>query len=156
MPYSLDSAKGRAVQGGVIAVFLVLALVLASSQSAQADEVPRIEVFVTEEFLPLTHTRGTTVYVIDGLARMEAGLSRNLPGDPQAAREAVHARLGRMEAGLAQQLENAAQGLARAMHYGIDRYPAIVFDGQAVVYGILDVDAARQRWRQWQKTQDGR
>jgi integrating conjugative element protein (TIGR03757 family) len=41
-------------------------------------------------------------------------------------------------------------GLVQAMQYGIDRYPAIVFDGKAVVYGITDVRAATQRYQQWQ------
>ena len=47
-------------------------------------------------------------------------------------------------------VENAAKGLVQAMQYGIDRYPAIVFDGKAVVYGITDVRAATQRYQQWQ------
>lgn len=150
-----DSARGRAVQGCVITAFLVgvlvLILILAAVKPVRAREAPRIEVFVTEEFLPLAAAQGATVYVIDGLSRIEAGLSRELPGDPEAAKALVLERFARMEAGSGPQLENAAQGLARAMHYGIDRYPAIVFDGQAVVYGLPDIDAARRLYRKWQK-----
>ena len=36
------------------------------------------------------------------------------------------------------------------MQYGIDRYPAIVFDGQAVVYGLTDIYAAYQLYQRWQ------
>ena len=120
-----DSARGRAVQGCVITAFLVwvLVLTLSAGKPARAEEAPRIEVFVTEEFLPLAAPRGATVYVIDGLSRIEAGLSRELPGDPEAAKALVLERFARMEAGQGPQLENAAQGLVRAMHYGIDRYP---------------------------------
>ena len=148
-----DSVRGRVVQGCVITAFLVgvLVLTLSAGRPARAGEAPRIEVFVTEEFLPLTATQGATVYVIDGLSRIETGLSRNLPGDPKAAKALVLERFARMEAGSARQLENVAQGLARAMHYSIDRYPAIVFDGQAVVYGLTDLDLARQFYRRWQQ-----
>jgi integrating conjugative element protein (TIGR03757 family) len=37
------------------------------------------------------------------------------------------------------------------MQYGIDRYPAIVFDGHAVVYGVTDVQAATRIYEQWQE-----
>ena len=147
MPYSLDSAKGRVAQGGVIFAFLVGVLILVPSKPVRAGEAPRIEVFVTKEFLPLTATQGATVYVIDALARIEATLSRNLSGNPKVAKALVLARFARMEAGLGEELEHAAQGLVRAMQYGIDRYPAIVFDGQAVVYGLTDLDLARRFYR---------
>ena len=47
-----------------------------------------------------------------------------------------------MDVGLSGELENAAIGLVKAMQYGLDRYPAIVFDGQFVVYGMTDRVAA--------------
>ena len=48
------------------------------------------------------------------------------------------------------QVARAAVGLVRAAEYGIDRYPAIVFDGQAVVYGITDIGEALSHYRMWQ------
>jgi integrating conjugative element protein (TIGR03757 family) len=46
-------------------------------------------------------------------------------------------------------MQRAAMGLAKAVQYGVDRYPAIVFDGQVVVYGITDLEAALQHYRAW-------
>ena len=43
---------------------------------------------------------------------------------------------------LAQELTETVQGLMQARRYGLDRYPAVVFDGERVVYGITDLDAA--------------
>ena len=122
---------------------------------AKAGELdkPVIEAFVAGDVQPFGKIGGATVYVIDGIHRLQAGLSRDLPGDSQAAREIVLRRFGQMETVQGLQLENAARGLARAMRYGIDRYPAVVFDGQAVVYGVPDIDAARRIWRRWKKTQ---
>ena len=36
------------------------------------------------------------------------------------------------------------------MQYGIDRIPAIVFDSQAVVYGVTDLSAALAHYQAWQ------
>ena len=36
------------------------------------------------------------------------------------------------------------------MQYGVDRYPAIVFNGEAVVYGLTDLSNALDHYRTWQ------
>jgi len=36
------------------------------------------------------------------------------------------------------------------MQYGIDRYPAIVFGGEVVVYGLTDPNAALVYYQKWQ------
>ena len=46
--------------------------------------------------------------------------------------------------------QRAASGLLKAAEYGIDRYPAVVFDGDAVVYGVTDLDEALRHYREWQ------
>ncbi len=105
--------------------------------------------------LHLEKTAGVTVYRVDAIARLQAALSRELPGDPQVARDIVLARVARLEADKSLHLEQAARGLARAMHYGIDRYPAIVFNGQVVVYGITDIELALGLWHRWRKGRAG-
>ena len=130
-------------------VLVLLLVAMPCTGDARAPEGPGIKVFVTGDAVQFEEAASATVYRIDAIAQLQAALSRDLPGDPQAARDIVLARFTRLEADLDQQLENAAQGLARAMHYGIDRVPAIVFDGQAAVYGVTDLDAARQIWRRW-------
>ena len=46
-------------------------------------------------------------------------------------------------------MQRSAIGLVRAMQYGIDRFPAIVFDGQAVVYGVTDLQVALAHHESW-------
>ncbi|MCB1718714.1 MAG: DUF1525 domain-containing protein, partial [Candidatus Competibacteraceae bacterium] len=40
----------------------------------------------------------------------------------------------------------------RARELGIDRYPAVVFDSQFVVYGLTDLPAALAHYRRWQQS----
>ncbi len=148
----------RASGSGLRDLFLLVLLLLVAGcveVHAREGEAPRIEVFMAGDAPHLEKTAGVTVYRIDAIDRLQAVLSRELPGDPQTARDIVLARFARLDADQGLRLENAARGLARAMRYGIDRYPAIIFDGQAVVYGVPDIDVARQLWRAWQKAQVG-
>ena len=132
---------------------LILSIVLTGMlcEPVLADEPSiAIEVF-TGSMNPVANgADGITVYYIDRIDRIQQELSKDLPANPQAAKQTVLRRFQRMDNKLSHELENASNGLVQAMHYGIDRYPAIVFDGNAVVYGITDVRAATQRYRQWQ------
>ena len=52
-----------------------------------------------------------------------------------------------------QQLKDAYSGATRAWSLGLEKYPAIVFDDQFVVYGTTDVALAEQRLKAWQEGQ---
>lgn len=127
---------------------IILAAVLC--EPILADEpLAAIEVF-TDAMNPVAGSANTmTLYHIDRIDRFQQALSKDLPSDSEAAKQTVLQRFQRMDRQLSGELENAANGLLKAMQYGIDRYPAIVFDGRAVVYGITDIQAATQRYRQW-------
>ena len=109
-----------------------------------------IEVF-TDSMNPVANgADGITVYYIDRIDRLQQELSKDLPAESRSRKTDSPSSLSAYGQKLSHELENAANGLVQAMQYGIDRYPAIVFDGNAVVYGITDVRAATQRYRQWQ------
>ena len=57
-----------------------------------------------------------------------------------------HSRIG----GLASDMTPRALELIRDF---VDRYPAIVFDGRAVVYGVTDLVQALNRYEAWQREQ---
>ena len=124
---------------------------------AETDGLPRIEVFTRAE-VPVTGLQATAagtghegikvhIYVLDGLKALEAGLSENLARDPAQAHRQVLERIHRLNETDRARLQRTAVGLARAVHYGIDRYPAMVFDGQLVVYGLTDLEAALALYR---------
>ena len=97
------------------------------------------------------------VYALDDLDKLAANLSDRLPTEPIVARRTAMARPGRLDPGQVDPeqldaLQRAASGLLKATEYGIDRYPAVVFDGHAVVYGVTDLDEALRRF----ETRQGR
>ena len=132
---------------------LILSIVLTGAlcEPVLADKTPsEIEVFIDSMNPVANYADGITVYYIDRIDRLQQELSKDLPADPETAKQTALHRFQHMDNKLSHELENAANGLAEAMQYGIDRYPAIVFDGKAVVYGITDIRTATQRYRQWQ------
>ena len=92
-----------------------------------------------------------THYNLDGIDQLQQTLSQALPNDPGQAKQLVLQRLQSMDAALSHRLENAGNGLVQAMHYGIDRTPAIVFDRQAVIYGVTELDDAIEQYTQWRE-----
>lgn len=114
------------------------------------EKAPTIEVFTDSSLQTVSENDHTTVYLIDRIHKLQEELSIDLPADSESAKALALQRFQRMDSQLSRELENAAKGLVQAMQYGIDRYPAIVFDGQAVVYGLTDIYAATQLYQRWQ------
>ena len=119
----------------------------------------RIEVFISTELVLTGHPDrkarpgadgpAIEVYLLDGVQRIEAMFSAGLSAGPRRSAERVLERVRRLDEADRARLEHAATGLVRAMHYNITRYPAIVFDARAVVYGLTDLDAAWRHYRAW-------
>jgi len=89
-------------------------------------------------------------YAVDGIQAIEAALSNNLPTDPDRSRRIALQRLQRLDDAAGVRMKGTAVGLAKAVQYGVDRYPAVVFDGQSVVYGVNDLTVALNHYRKWQ------
>ena len=133
---------------------LATATALATVNGAvSAGEQPAVEVFTTSELPIFTDIKADRdeLYEIDAIKRFEAQLSRGLPSDADAARRQAIERVAQVDEGRMQRVQRAAVGLSKAVQYGIDRYPAVVFDGEAVVYGVTDLAEALHRYRQWQE-----
>ena len=144
-----------------LALLVALSLSLGGGASAADGWGPvRVEVFTAQDLPPSALRRdelragsvAVEVYALDALDEFAANLSDQLPTEPNVARRTAMARLGRVEPGQVDALRQVASGLLKAAGYGIDRYPAIVFDGHAVVYGVTDLDEALRRF----ETRQGR
>jgi len=144
-------------------VWLVSLVLLADTACADPrgpNPPPVIEVFTSAE-RPLIETDANdsggasqgldiTVYEIDGIRSIERELSLDLPVEPQPSKAMALQRLQRLDVPTRARMQSAATGLAKALQYGVERYPAVVFDGEAVVYGLTDLNVALEHYRGWQ------
>lgn len=140
--------------------FMLLASTVTQA-GVQGGGYPRlIEVFTTADFpvipdadppQPTSSNIDLQVYEMDGTQRIETQLSQGLTADPQQAKKVVLQRFQQLNEKDRTRMQQAAIGLAKAVQYGVDRYPAMVFDGRAVVYGMTDIHQALLRYRQWRE-----
>ena len=132
---------------------------LVSSTPAIAGKTRSLEAFTTTEYVisgrddPRLRNASVTIYGLDGLAKFEAALSHDLPADADAAKTEALRRIGKLDEEHMAPTKHAAMGLAKAVQYGIDRYPAIVIDGTAVIYGVTDLNHAMQRYEAWREAE---
>ncbi len=131
------------------------------AQAAQRAAVhpTLIEVFTTAD-LPVTGEAANNrqpdyreievyIYKLDGIQRIEVNLSEGLTADPEKSKHIVLQRIQQLDEIVRTQMQRAAMGLAKAVQYGIDRYPAIVFDGEVVIYGVTNIREALRQYQQW-------
>jgi len=128
----------------------------------EAGGVPRlIEVF-TATGLPVIHDISSAqllrtakvvlqFYDLDGIQRLEVRLSVSLTADPEQSKRVVLRRFQQLLEEDRIRMQRAAKGLAKAMQYGIDRYPAIVFDGETAIYGVTNINEALSRYQTWRE-----
>ena len=124
----------------------------AFSMPAEAESPIRMEIFVSAA-VPIPEPPSgviLTVYRIDGLRTLETRLSSQLPLDQDTAQAEAAKRIAMLREADFRPAEEAARGLVRALALGIDRYPAVVIEESAVLYGLQDPEAALARYRDWQ------
>ncbi len=142
------------------AFILSAVLVLLLAELSQADKLitaARMDIFTTSN-LPIKRLNGFIlrhpeialhVYTLDAIETLEDDLSRDLPSDPQQAKRLALRRLQQLSRHNRSQLQHAATSIATALSYGVKKYPAIVFDGEFVVYGLSDPLRALEHYRRW-------
>ncbi|AEG00439.1 integrating conjugative element protein, PFL_4709 family [Methylomonas methanica MC09] len=141
----------------VVCVFPTVAQEIPSAQ-----DKPVIEVIVrdADRVIGLANLRqqgyDVKVYNLDAPKLVFTDLSQNLPANQEAAKRTLEQRMQqRGRQALQQQLIAAYQGLSVAIQYQVDRYPAVLFDrGQAVIYGVTDLQQVLDLYRQWQSGLD--
>ncbi len=144
--------------GSLVLAILAGNIVHAAELAAVTPQV--IEVFISTD-LPINGGAAINpdtarskidlqIYELDGIQRIEAKLSQGLTSDPEQSKRVVLQRFQQLHEEDRVQMQRAAMGLAKALQYGVDRYPAIVFDGEVAIYGVTDIGEAVHRYQQWQ------
>jgi integrating conjugative element protein (TIGR03757 family) len=127
------------------ASWVSLVLVILAGNVVQAARIEAvtpqvIEVFISSD-LPITGgavispapgrpTADLQIYNLDGIQRVEAKLSEGLTSDLEQSKRVVLQRFQQLQEEDRAQMQRAAMDLAKALQYGVDRYPAIVFEGK--------------------------
>lgn len=152
----------RPVLSMLVCVVWTLAVTLPrDAQASRPTQPTRAEVFVDASTTFALGMRGQhllrtgrlDLYRMDAGAVLEQQLSRGLARDPRLALAQIRERIARMGERLKQVLQDSAQADLRARELGIQRVPAVVFDGEVVVYGASDLESA---WSQWIKQTSAR
>lgn len=89
-------------------------------------------------------------YNLDAPEPLRQALNANLPADPTQAKKIVLQRLYQDGLpALRERYQAAYQAHSKAVQYGLERFPAWVFNhGEAVIYGDGDLTSALQRFHQ--------
>ena len=142
--------------GTVLALLLVISLVTeAKIPTAMTPTV--IEIFSTSD-QPFSAVDSVVkkypqielhIHQLDHINILEDQLSLGLSADPETAKRRVLERLQQLTPGTRSRLEHSATALATAVQYGVEQYPAIVFDRELVVYGLTDLSVALMHYRWW-------
>ena len=144
-------------KGTVVTLLLFLSHVI-QAEKLMAMAPTSIEIFTTADqpiraidtFVKEHPNFDVRVHNLDAIKRLEDKLSQRLSDDPDKAKRLVLERLRQLSKGTRSQLEHSARSLAKAVQYGVEKYPAIVFDSELVVYGLSDLSAALTHYRHWQ------
>ena len=107
--------------------------------------ITKVEVFANSAMVitPIQADRyQLVIYRLDALKNVETAINQNIPKTEAAARAYFAANQAEIKKRITPAVLNGANGIALARHYKLDRIPAIVVDGSAVIYGVTNVDQA--------------
>jgi integrating conjugative element protein (TIGR03757 family) len=106
---------------------------------------------------PLRNVGTAKIVYLDAISNFDQALSQGLPSDEAQAKAVLQQRLGKLNGvngnGVKNLLSEASVGLMHGFQLRIDRVPAVVFQGRAVIYGVADVAEANAIYQQWQAAQ---
>jgi integrating conjugative element protein (TIGR03757 family) len=127
------------------------------AMTINAQNKPVIEVIISDAWslsgVQALKRQGYTVnvYNLDDGKRLVKGLARNLPPNQAAAKRQLLNRFDRLgKTKVRAQFMQAFQGQIISTQYGINRFPAVIFDhGDAVIYGVTDLQLALRRYQAW-------
>lgn len=145
----------------LIKVTSFLTLFLVTFLSMASNEPTSVEVFTTKSLLKKVvdvneSAKSLSVYIIDNISFLEAEASNSLPQITKEEttsqegleryKERVHKQVIDLAMQQAPAIQNAWDGLTKTILYRLKEVPAVVIDGEYVVYGI-SVSNAVTAWK---------
>lgn len=139
---------------------LVFPVYLGHSPGVSADalaEPVTVLAFTDSRRFPMgqADSPGASVTVYDlaapKLAMADLNAALKLPANPATAAALAKGYLQAHQAEFAGRILPAYEGLGKALNLGVSHYPALVFNGQAVIYGVTDIQQGLELYRHWQQ-----
>lgn len=142
-------------------IIAVLLQFLIAFQLLASDEPTSVEVFTTKSLVNKVvdvnkSAEGLSVFIIDNVSLLEAEASKSLPpitkdeAKSQDGLERYKKRVHKQVIDLATQqapaIQNAWDGLSKSILYKLKEVPAVVINGEYVVYGV-SVSNAVTAWK---------
>ena len=152
------TTKTAPIHNGTVLTLLLFLSHVTQAEKLMAMTPTSVEIFTTADqpiraidtFVKEYPEIDVRIHKLDAIKQLEDKLSQGLSVDPDKAKVLVLERLQLLSKDTRSQLEHSARSLAKAVQYGVEKYPAIVFDGELVVYGLSDLSAALRHYRHWQ------
>ncbi len=152
------TTKTAPIHNGTVLTLLLFLSHVIQAEKLMAMTPTSIEIFTTidqpisaiDTFVATHPEIDVRIHKLDAIKQLEGKLSQGLSADPDKAKRLVLRKLQQLSKATRSQLEHSARSLAKAVQYGVEKYPAIVFDGELVVYGLSDLSAALRHYRHWQ------
>ncbi len=147
--------KTAAIKTNTMFTLLLVLSHVTQAEKLMAMTPTSIEIFTTidqpisaiDTFVATHPEIDVRIHKLDAIKQLEGKLSQGLSADLDKAKRLVLRKLQQLSKATRSQLEHSARSLAKAVQYGIEKYPAIVFDGELVVYGLTDLSAALMHYR---------
>ncbi|WP_249960599.1 TIGR03757 family integrating conjugative element protein [Histophilus somni] len=133
---------------------LLFCLGISISAWAELPSEVNITVFSTQAYPIQNAQLAHRLYHLDSVEQWEEQLSQTLSANPAQAENQAKAFFQHPDSQTKiRELQQAYQGVILGWQMGIRKVPAVLFDspqfGQAVVYGVTDVQQAITLWEQW-------
>jgi len=145
---------------------IIILLTLLLSQLSYAADIYKMEVIVNDE--QKNQLRGIKkvkaffkhyggdfqIYSLDDVQHFEDDLSKNLSSNEEKAKKQAAKKLAEMDqAQLGQRAMRAYQAKMLTLKYTLEKYPAIVFNQEFVVYGEFNLKKALYIFKNSRRTQ---
>ena len=160
MSLALKSSGNKSLlSDGILLLLVTVAIMASGSTAVKAEALPEqsivVQAFTDSRHYPLSHTDlpnvNITVYDLAApkLAMAKVNAALKLPPNPVLATALAKDYLQAHEAELGQQLLPTYAGLSQAVNIGLNQYPALVFNQQAVIIGLTDIQQGLAIYQQW-------
>lgn len=144
---------------GLFPLVLAISVYLGHPPAVLAEPLMTVVAFTDSRRLPISNSGvpdvSVTVYDLSAPQRAidELNAEIKLPANKETATAIAKAFLQRHQVELVKRILPTYEGQTKAINYGISRYPALVFNGLAVIYGITDIKKGLTYYQRWLEAQ---